>query len=70
MTSPVRLAADSDRLRALAAAARGRINLLTLPTPGSPRFVLELAFATAGSSAYPGADRRTSSRRAIDLPAR
>lgn len=69
MTSPVRLAADVERLRALAAASRGRIDLVALPAPGSPRFVLELAFATAGSSAYP-VDRRTHSRLVIDLPAR
>lgn len=70
MTSPVRLAADSERLRALAAASRGRITLLALPAPGSPRFVLDLGFVTAGSSAYPGSDRRTTSRLTIDLPAR
>jgi hypothetical protein len=69
MTSPVRLAADVDRLRALAAASRGRIALVVLPAPGAPRFVLELAFVTAGSSAYP-ADRRTTTRLVIDLPAR
>lgn len=69
MTSAVRLAADLDRLRALAAASHGRIILVTAPTPGSPRFVLDLAFVTAGSSAYP-ADRRTTSRLVIDLPAR
>ena len=69
MKSSVRLAADSDRLRALAAASRGRITLVALPTPGSPRFVLDLGFVTAGSSAYP-AERRTNTRLVIDLPAR
>jgi len=69
MTSSVRLAADVDRLRALAAASRGRVNLVAPPTPGSPRFVLELGFVTAGSSAYPS-ERRTTSRLVIDLPAR
>lgn len=69
MASPVRLAADVERLQALAAASRGRIRLLALPTPGSPRFVIELGFATAASSGYPS-DRRTNSRLAIDLPAR
>ncbi len=69
MPSSVRLAADSDRLRALAAASRGRITLVALPTPGSPRFVLDLGFVTAGSSAYP-AERRTNTRLVIDLPAR
>jgi len=67
--SSVRLAADIDRLRALAGASRGRINLVAPPTPGSPRFVLELGFVTAGSSAYP-AERRSSTRLVIDLPAR
>jgi hypothetical protein len=70
MASPVRLAADADRLRALAAASRDRIRLLTLPSPGAPRLVLDLGFATAGSAAYPAADRRTTTRLVIDLPAR
>jgi hypothetical protein len=69
MPSPVRLAADVDRLRALAAASGGRIGLVALPTAGSPRFALDLCFVTAGSSAYP-ADRRTTTRLVIDLPAR
>ena len=69
MASPVRLAADVDRLRALAAASRGRIGLVALPILGSSRFVLELAFVTVGSSVYP-ADRRPNSRLVIDLPAR
>jgi Ubiquitin-conjugating enzyme len=69
MTSSVRLAADTERLRALAAASGGRIAVVALPAPGSPRFVLDLGFATAGSSAYPAA-RRTTTRVHIDLPAR
>jgi hypothetical protein len=69
MGSSVRLAADADRLRALAAASGGRIGLVALPAPGSPRFVLDLGFVTAGSSRYP-AERRTTTRLVIDLPAR
>lgn len=69
MASSLRLAADVERLQALACASHGRIELVALPAPGSPRFVLELGFATAASSGYPR-DRRTSSRLTIDLPAR
>lgn len=69
MTSPVRVSADADRLRALATAARGKVSLVALPAPGAPRFVLDLGYATAGSSAYP-TERRTSTRLVVDLPAR
>jgi hypothetical protein len=69
MASSVRLAADTDRLRALAAASGDRIGLVALPAAGSPRFVLDLRFVTAGSPSYP-AERRPSSRLVIDLPAR
>lgn len=69
MVSSVRLSADVERVRALAAASRGKIGIIALPTPGSPRFVLDLGYATAGSSSYP-VDRRTQTRLVIDLPAR
>ena len=69
MTSPVRVKADVDRVRAVAAASRGKIGLVALPAPGVPRFVLELGYATAGSSGYP-VDRRTTTRLVIELPAR
>jgi len=63
----VRLAADLERLRALAAASSGRIALVGMPAPG--RFVLELGYATASSRAYPVV-RETRTRLVIDLPAR
>ena len=69
MASPVRLEADVDRLRALADGSRGKIGIVALAAPGSPRFVLDLGFATAGSSRYP-VDRRTHTRLVISLPAR
>jgi len=69
MANSVRVSADIDRMRALAAAARGKVELMALPAPGAPRFVLELGYATAASARYP-ADRRTTTRLVIDLPAR
>jgi hypothetical protein len=69
MANPVRLDADSKRLRALAAASLGKIGVVALAAPGSPRFALDLAFATASSSRYP-AERRTHTHLVIDLPAR
>jgi hypothetical protein len=63
----VRVAADLERLRALAAASGGRIGLVGTPAPG--RFVLELGYATAGSREYPTVDQ-TRTRLVIDLPAR
>ena len=69
MVNPVRLDADAKSLRALAAASRGKIRVVALAAPGSPRFELDLGFATAGSSGYP-VDRRTQTRLVIDLPAR
>jgi hypothetical protein len=69
MPNQVRLDADADRLRALAAASRGKIGIVALPAPGSPRFALDLGYAIAGSAGYP-ADRRTHTRLVIDLPAR
>lgn len=61
--------ADIERVRALAAASSGRVGIVALPMPGRPRFVLDLGYATAGSSAYPQL-RQPSSRIAIDLAAR
>jgi hypothetical protein len=63
----VRVTADLERLRALAAASGGRIGLVGTPAPG--RFVLELGYATAGSREYP-AVRETRTRLVIELPAR
>lgn len=60
---------DIERVRLLAAASGGRIGILVLPAAGRPRFVLDLAYATVGSSRYPEV-RQPSSRIAIDLAPR
>lgn len=60
---------DVERVRVLAAASAGRIGIVTLPMPGRPSFVLDLAYATAGSPAYPR-ERLASSRVAIELAPR
>jgi hypothetical protein len=65
----LRREADIERVRALAAGSAGRIGIVALPLPGVPRFVLDLEYATAGSSAYPGV-RQPRSRVAIDLAPR
>ena len=69
MAASSRRDVDIERVRMLAAASSGRIGIVVLPTAGRPRFVLDLAYATVGSSAYPQA-RQPSSRIAIDLAAR
>lgn len=61
--------ADIERVRALAAGSGGRIGIVTVPAPGSPRFVLDLDYATAGSRRYPD-ERQPRSRLAIDLAPR
>lgn len=60
---------DVERIRALAAESAGRVAIVGLPEPGVPRFVLDLAVTTAGSSAYPR-ELRTHTRLAIELAAR
>ncbi len=60
---------DIERIRALAAASGGLVGIVALPTPGHARFVMDLAFTTAGSAAYPR-EHRASSRLAIELAAR
>jgi len=65
----VRLGADLERLRSLAAASQGKVVLVATPAPGAKRFVVELGYSTAGSPAYPLA-RHTRTRLGIDLPAR
>jgi hypothetical protein len=67
--SSSRREADIERVRALAAASGGRLGLVALPAPGSPRFVLDLDYVTAGSRRYP-AERQPRSRVAIELAAR
>ncbi|MCX7891597.1 MAG: hypothetical protein N2544_04400 [Burkholderiales bacterium] len=69
MPNPARIAADTESLRGLAIASGGKIALLGVPAPGTPRFVVELGYATAGSAAYP-ARRQERTRIVIDLPAR
>jgi hypothetical protein len=65
----IRREVDVERVRLLAAASDGRIGVVTLPVAGRPRFVLDLGYATAGSSRYPEV-RQPSSRIAIDLAPR
>jgi len=60
---------DVERVRTLAAASGGRIGIVSLPIDGSPRFVLDLDYATAGTLRYP-MERQPRSRIAIDLSPR
>ena len=53
MTDPIRLQADFDRLRALAAASGEMIALLAGPTPASLQAELEFRYAVARSERYP-----------------
>ncbi len=68
-TASARRRNDIERVRALAEVADGRIGIVTLPSDGMPRFVLDLDYVTAGSQRYP-AERATRSRLAIDLAPR
>ena len=65
----LRREADIERVRALAVASGGRVGLVTTPSAGTPRFVVELDYVTSGSSRYP-AERQARSRVAIDLALR
>ena len=69
MTDPIRLEADHQRLRALAAASGGLITLLAGPSPAQPQAEIELRYATARSERYP-ADVTRQTRLRIALPAR
>jgi hypothetical protein len=69
MTDPIRLEADHQRLRALAAASGETIVLLAGPTPALPHAALELRYAIARSERYP-ADVTRQTRLRIVLPAR
>ena len=69
MTSPIRLQSDLERLQALATTSGGRIALHSGPTAASPRAIVELRYATAGSDRYP-LERREQTRISIALPAR
>jgi hypothetical protein len=50
VSNAARQEADVARVRALAVASGGRIGIVTLPSPGRARFVLDLAYATVGSA--------------------
>jgi hypothetical protein len=69
MTSPIRLEADHERLRALAAASGEMIGLLTGPTAALPQADLELRYAIARSERYP-VDLTRQTRLRIALPGR
>ena len=53
MTSPIRLQADHERLRALADASGQMIALLKGPTAAVPQADVELRYAIARSEHYP-----------------
>ncbi len=53
MAGAARREVDTAHLRALAAASGGLLQVLAEPSPGSPRFELNLALRTAGSKRYP-----------------
>jgi hypothetical protein len=69
MTSAIRLEADLERLRALAAASGERIVMLRAPTTALPQVDLELRYAIARSERYP-TDVTRQTRLRIALPAR
>jgi hypothetical protein len=69
MTSPIRLQSDHDRLRALAVASAGMIELLEGPTAAAPRAQVELRYAMARSDRYP-ADITRQTRLSLSLPDR
>ena len=69
MTSPIRLQADHERLRALAVASAGMIELLEGPTAAAPQARIELRYALARSDRYP-ADVTRQTRLGISLPDR
>ena len=69
MTNPIRLQADHERLRALAGASAGMIELLEGPTAAAPQAKVELRYAVARSERYP-ADVTRQTRLGISLPDR
>jgi len=69
MTDPIRLEADHQRLRALAAGSGGMIVLRAGPTPALPQAELGLHYAIARSERYP-VDVTRETRLRIVLPAR
>ena len=69
MTSPIRLQADHERLRALADASGEMIALLKGPTAALPQADVELRYAIARSERYP-VDVTRQTRLRIALPGR
>jgi ubiquitin-protein ligase len=68
-TASTRREVDIAHVQALAAASAGRVQVLAVPSPGSPRFELNLVVRTAGSQNYPD-QAQASSRLTIELAAR
>lgn len=64
----VRRQADAERLHALASASGGRVRVIE-DGRSRPQYLVDLAYATAGSSGYP-LSKQAVSRLAIDLGAR
>jgi len=69
VTSALRLRADVESLRLLAAAAQGRLELESLPNEARPELVLGFACVTAGSPRYP-AERELRVEIHVALPER
>jgi Ubiquitin-conjugating enzyme len=65
----LRRAVDAERLQLLAARSNGKIALEASATAGSPRFVIELAYATAANADYPRS-KQARTRLVVDLPSR
>lgn len=68
-TASTRRDVDIAHVQALAAASAGRVQVLAVPSPGSPRFELNLVVRTAGSQNYPD-QAQGCSRLTIELAAR
>ena len=69
MSNAIRLQADFDRLRALAAASGEMIAMPGQPTTAAGQLDLELRYATARSERYPAdVTRQTRVRVVIELP--
>jgi uncharacterized Zn-finger protein len=68
-SAPGRRQADIERLRALATASAGRLDVQAWPQPGQPRFELLLHYQTVGSPHWP-AQRQAFSRLVIELAPR
>ena len=69
MSNTLRLETDVERLRALARAHAGRIELVSVPAGASQALVADLRYPTARSRAYP-AEVETRIRLRVALPSR